>query len=179
MQIYQPLNQSLQNAHALMKISEVHGLLCGLLCTSQNISEKQWLDHLFDENDGENLLIQNCQKQLFLLKEYTASQLSSDEYPFNLLLPEDDSSLIERTQALAEWCQGFLLGLGLTLINQLKLTAELEEFIKDMISISHLAPPEQESEEDETAYAELIEYIRVGILMLYQELMTMESSLHE
>jgi len=173
MQIYQPLNQSLQDAHALMGVAEVHGLFCGLSCTARNITAEQWLCYLFHENQ-ENELRQDCQKQLFYLKEYTVTQLKSEDYQFDLLVPQDDSSLVERVQALAEWCQGFLLGFGLTQMNQQKLTEELKEFIKDVIAISHIAPLGYAGEADEVAYIELIEYIRVGILTLYQELTTIE-----
>jgi hypothetical protein len=176
MKIYQPLNQALQEAHALMGVAEVHGLFCGLSCTARNITAEQWLCYLFHENHErhENELRPDCQKQLFCLKEYTVTQLNSEDYQFDLLVPQDDSSLIERVQALTEWCQGFLLGFGLTQMNQQKLTEELKEFIKDVIAISHIAPLEQASEADEVAYMELIEYVRVGILTLYQELTTIE-----
>ncbi len=167
---YQPLQQSLQESTASMGIAEVHGVLCGVLCTPEHIPEDRWLELIFSENNDESLLIADCRKQPILLKEYTVTQLNSSDCRFNLLVPTDEQPLVERTQALAEWCQGFLLGLGLTpTIQQRELTNTLKEFMRDVILISHLDPPEQDTETDEKAYAELVEYLRMGILTFYQE----------
>ena len=42
----------------------------------------------------------------------TSGALEGSEMEFELLLPEDEAPLDTRTVALAQWCQGFLYGLG-------------------------------------------------------------------
>ncbi len=167
-EIYEPLNQSLQHVGALMDAAETHGILCGLLCSSQHFS----LDILFGQVLGETAtqdgLASECQQQLLLVKNYTVEQLTSFNCEFTPLLPSDDILLSERTQALGGWCEGFLLGLGLANVETDLLPDETKEFIQDIISISRIAPAEDTEEEED--YMQLVEYIRIGIITLYEEL---------
>ena len=48
--------------------------------------------------------------QLYLA---TRNQLSDDGLEFTPFLPEDSAALAERAQALVEWCEGLLYGLGM------------------------------------------------------------------
>ena len=49
---------------------------------------------------------------LLRLFEQTRDLLGSDEFEFDLFLPEDEALLGERLEALSSWCQGFLFGVG-------------------------------------------------------------------
>src|SRR2546430_3051332 len=51
---------------------------------------------------------------------------------FELLLPEDGQSIDTRTAALAQWCQGFLYGLGAGAIpDASELPGEVGEIVRD------------------------------------------------
>ncbi|MDH5515826.1 MAG: YecA family protein, partial [Gammaproteobacteria bacterium] len=53
----------------------------------------------------------------------------------------------------------------------------VEEVMKDFYDISHAGFVTQApNEEDETAYVEIVEYLRMSVLLLYQELQAVPAS---
>lgn len=165
-EIYEPLDKSLQNVGALMNAAEAHGILTSFLCVAQ--SNDKWLQHILG-NATMDGLASKCQQQLILIRNYTSEQLSSFNCEFTLLLPNDDISISERIQTLAGWCEGFLFGLGLADINTELLPVDIKEFINDLISISHIAPIDENSNSNENNYSQLVEYIKVGVMTIYEE----------
>ncbi|RKZ39509.1 MAG: hypothetical protein DRQ49_10490 [Gammaproteobacteria bacterium] len=168
-EIYELLNKSLEHVGALMSAAETHGILCGLLCTSQPFSSDIWLKHVLGETAVNDGLASQCQQQLVLVKNYTLEQLNSFNCEFMPLLPADEISLSERTQALGGWCEGLLFGLGLMGIETETLKEDTRGFVNDVISISQIAPASDEEELEED-YMQVVEYIKVGVINLYEEL---------
>jgi uncharacterized protein YgfB (UPF0149 family) len=78
---------------------------------------------------------------------------------------------------LAQWCNGFLAALGSGLEGRLEtLSAEAGEALADLAEIARaqtegeLADETADVEEEELAFAEIVEYIRVVVLMLREDL---------
>jgi hypothetical protein len=102
-------------------------------------------------------------------------QLVERQSEFTLYLPDDQSGVNERANALAQWCDGFLHGIVTG-----KDPKKLKEFlgkepssiiIKDMLEITRASVDEKaEVEENEQAYIEIMEYIRVSAQLIYEEL---------
>lgn len=152
--------------------AEVHGALCGMLAV-RPVAREMWLrqalggDGLPCERPPEGEL-NELLEQLYVA---TVAQLSEPEFGLPLLLPDDDQGLDERTSALAKWCEGFLLGLGLVGVEHERLgDGELREFVQDVSEISRVTLDNGHSEEQEEAYSELVEYIRMGVLLASTEL---------
>ncbi len=164
-EIYQILNKSLTLVGALMSAAEAHGILCGLLCSSDFDNDK-WLKHVLGETSVQDGLASECEQQLLLLKNYTLEQLNSPNFEFMPLVPDEDESMPERIQALGAWCEGFLFGLGLAGVETL--TGNEKEFINDLVSISRISSAE-DSDENEENYMQIIEYIKIGVIGLYEE----------
>ncbi len=92
---------------------------------------------------------------------------------FAPLLPTDDAPIGDRTLALGEWCQGFLYGLGsgVAVPEASGLPGDAAEVLRDMTEITHVdVDPEDDLESNESAYAELVEFVRVGVQLLYDQL---------
>jgi len=89
---------------------------------------------------------------------------------FTLLLPDDEEPIAERTGALADWARGFAVALlrGDELTVE-SLEGDAAEVVQDLMKISE-ARPGEDSEEDERALAELEEYMRVGVQLVFEEL---------
>jgi uncharacterized protein YgfB (UPF0149 family) len=107
------------------------------------------------------------------LHEATQGQLNDPTCDFHLLLPGDDEAIALRVQALGDWCQGFLTGLALGGIKDLQaLPDNVREIANDLLEIAraHSSYDLEEQEEDEQAYAELTEYVRVGVMLINEEL---------
>src|SRR6266480_5553812 len=102
---------------------------------------------------------------LHALYAATADALLQPDMEFELLLPEDGQSIDARTAALAEWCQGFLYGLGAGAIPDAGgLPGEVGEIVRDFAEIARADVDARQAEEsNESAYAELVEFVRVGV----------------
>ncbi|MEK7990924.1 MAG: UPF0149 family protein [Thiotrichaceae bacterium] len=171
MDIYTALNQALLDVGAAMDVSETHGLLTGLACfLDDNDKITQFLSQqvLGDEAVSDQLAEQSFE-QLSALTEKTLADLNNPDYPFQPLLPDHDKPLSERVQAIGGWSEGFLYGVGLALANQ-EIAEETQELLNDFAKIARIAvvEDEQATEKDEKDYAELVEYIRIGVLSLYE-----------
>jgi len=148
---------------------EVHGLLCGLLCADSGLNNSTWLAHLQQLYQHDLNTISDSLQELFTTTRF---QLNDEEFGFELLLPDDDNDLTVRATALADWCQGLLSGLGLGGLQQsMVLIEEVQEFLHDVNDIAQVGFDAVDAdEEDEQAYNEIIEYLRIGVLMLNQTL---------
>jgi uncharacterized protein YgfB (UPF0149 family) len=98
--------------------------------------------------------------------------LVGNDADFAPLLPDDDTPLRERADALSLWCQGFLYGLGSgTTPDPGKVSSEAGEIIRDLTEITHVGvEADEENEENEAAFAEVVEFVRVGVQLLFVEL---------
>jgi uncharacterized protein YgfB (UPF0149 family) len=100
------------------------------------------------------------------------STLAGSDADFEPLLPDDESPLTLRADALSQWCQGFLYGLGSgTTPDPENVSIEAGEIIRDFTEITHVGvDANEENEENEVAYAEVVEFVRVGVQLLFAEL---------
>lgn len=150
--------------------SEVHGILCGMLCVSE-VEGNAWLRQIIDELPDGHRLTQDTRDSLLDVYERTVVELADEDFGFFPLLPSDNAPLSERTESLGRWCQGLVFGLGLGGVDERRMSAEIKEFMNDIIAISHVGlDTDRVSEEDERAYAEVVEYIRVGVMLIYRTL---------
>ncbi|NBU24448.1 MAG: M24 family metallopeptidase, partial [Gammaproteobacteria bacterium] len=86
----------------------------------------------------------------------TREALAAGQLQFEPLLPDDDAPLAERAQALGEFCQGFLYGLGTSALpDPESLPEQVAEIVRDLGAITRVGTDPEESEEDnEQAYAD-------------------------
>jgi hypothetical protein len=154
------------------ELAECHGLLCGLVCRESSRTAGEFLEQL-----GTMQLVvrpgQALHDALEQVWRSTVDQLEDEDLGFRLWLPDDEESLEQRTAALAHWCSGFLAGLGSG--GELDvLSAEASEAIADLqeIARAELAPADEgegTGEDDEAAYTEIVEYVRVVTLMMRED----------
>jgi uncharacterized protein YgfB (UPF0149 family) len=146
--------------------AELHGLLLGRSCAGSGFDSGDWL------NDAAELLESvpedNVRQALIGLQEMVKGELTSDDMTVVLLLPSDDEPLGERAIALGQWCQGFLTGFGLTTGDR-ALSSEAMEVLQDLAAIAQVQDALEESEDGESDYMEVMEYLRVAPLLLFTE----------
>ena len=147
--------------------AELHGLLLGRSCAGAGFDVEGWLAdaaHLLEVDPADNV-----RNALIGLQEMVKGELTGEEVTVVLLLPTDDAPLTERAIALGEWCKGFLYGFGLNSAG-LSLSVEAKEVLGDLDAISQVQDALEESEDGETDYMEVMEYLRVAPMLLYTEL---------
>lgn len=169
---FDQVSQALESANADADASEAHGILCGMICATGRADMNIWLQNILGEQDPRDLLVKESQAVLMDLQTATMQQFSQGDYDLELLLRDDEEPLEERIQDLGEWCQGFLFGMTLSGIKDMeKLPQDSKEIMQDILQISKAGYNEDESlEESESAYTEVVEYVRVGALVIFAEL---------
>ncbi len=143
--------------------SELHGSLCGWLAGGGS-DGPDWLARVLLGAVREAAAPGDAFDRL---REASVAQLEDREFGFELLLPESDASLYERSGALFDWCRGFVGGFGLAAGPTPPLSAEGPEALADLVRLSAAAAEEGGDEEDEDALAEIEEYVRVAVLLLH------------
>ena len=168
----------LEDAGSQVVAAEGHGCLCGALCSSPDYSLERWIDELIaiDPDEAQGELEPNA--PLRLLFADTVRALRGDDMAFEPLLPDDDEPLERRATALAQWCQGFLYGFGTGKpIREADLNAQVNEVLRDL---THIAAASVDvgaaGEDEEEAYTEVVEYLRVGVQLIHDELTSLREA---
>lgn len=153
-------------AHA----SEIHGVLAGLVCAGFPFEDQGYLamlNDLFNNGEGLPANVKSTVKQMF---SELWTDILDDVYSFQLMLPDDDDTIVERGHALSVWVQGFNLGFGLQQKNSPVVSPEIKEVLTDFAEIANLSDEMEEDEANEQAYFEISEYVRISALLCFSEL---------
>jgi uncharacterized protein len=166
--------EELAAAKCTVTAAEAHGCLCGALCAIADYSCERWLDELFDAPHADQPQMVQAKTTLAAVYQGTLQALSQDQMEFAPLLPADDVHLAQRAEALAQWCQGFLFGFGaIATAPRPTLPANVDEVLRDLAQLARAhADDSAPTDEDESDYAEIVEYLRVGVQTVYDELRT-------
>ena len=178
------LEELLYRIDATMGAADAHGALCGMLCARGTIELSEWVDHVIGEQEQGSELLHDVVHRLSDLHQSTLEMMNDATGEFKLLLMDDDDPLPERVEALAAWCQGFIYGLAAGGIKEgSELPEDTAELLKDMVEIScaghdvdDAGVEESDDNDDEVAYMEIQEYVRMGVLLIYEELQPLQST---
>jgi len=77
-------------------------------------------------------------------------------------------SLREQSNTLVDWCQGFLVGLGLSSVQTSD--EQVLEMIKDISEISQLEVDLLDNDENAQDFYEIVEFVRMGVLFIQETL---------
>lgn len=150
-----------------VSVSELHGALTGYLSGGGSAGPGAWLGAVQLEADA----APEQQAALRQLYRECRERLDDPELAFEPLLPDDAAALTVRGEALVDWCHGFVSGFGLAGAgaDAAPLSGEAKEILADF---SHIAGTEIEyddAEQDENSLAEVVEFVRVGVLLIAAE----------
>jgi len=165
---YEQIQQVLTQAHSLGYAAEAHGTLTGCLCSTVAYRFEDWMLEILP-GEGPHPGTARILQELF---QSTSLALGEAQMEFTPLLPADEEPIDARAAALGVWCQGFLYGLGTSsLTDASQLPGDIGEVVRDLTEITHVAADSAESiESNEGAYAELVEFVRAGVQLLFDEL---------
>jgi yecA family protein len=167
------IEAALQTLGADINASELHGTLCALLCADDDLQADNWYQTLIPDSSARDLLLAEARQLLEELYRETRQHLNDPNFDYQLLLPSDSNSIDTRTTALSDWCQGFIMGLMMSGYKDFhKLPENSAEVSQDIVEISRAdnSFPSENLDEDEAALEELIEYVRVGVLLINEEM---------
>jgi uncharacterized protein len=148
--------------------AELHGHLVGRLSAGTRLDHTTWLTVASEMVDGRSALSEAAKVMLIQLYDASLAQLAGSGFDLALLLPDDSATIDRRTQALGQWCEGFLSGFGLVERDE-PLNEEIDSVLKDFAAISQVQTDLDESEANEVDFMEVMEYVRMAVLMIFSE----------
>lgn len=152
--------------------AEAHGIVCGHICRRLTGAPVEDLTRLIAGNaempDG---IRRGLRERIAHLAQQVYHDLHTGRPDFELFVPDDDEAgLVQRAEALADWCRGFLLGLLRDPPLDLKtLPADAAEVVRDIGEIAQLDAGDG-GEAEEWSYNEIFEYLRVGVQVIFEAL---------
>lgn len=165
-----PNHSELGSALARLRVgvgaSDLHGSLTGYLCAGGSADAKAWPRALELDAADDDWLDDDIFARLY---RACREQLDDEELGFEPLLPGDAAPLVQRGDALIEWCRGFLGGVGLAGARR-ELSADAREILADFGKIAATRFDYDNDDGDESALVEVLEFVRIGVLVLHAEM---------
>lgn len=176
--VYTDVADCLDRAELDMLAAEIHGIACGLLAGDSSADKIKWVQELIPSLDPQNVLQKDAVREMGRLFDDARSGLQDSEFRFELFLPEDDLQLSTRMEALQDWCQGFVLGMTMAGVKDYsKLPEDSKDLMEDFVNIGTSGEFDYEDEqESEIAFTDVSQYVRVGALLINEELQPMRQS---
>ena len=150
--------------------SELHGVLTGLICAGFPYESHDYLAMITDLFNNGEALPTKVKSIVKLVFSDIWTNILDDSFSFQLMLPDDDDSIVERGHALSVWVQGFNLGFGLHQKDTAIVSEDVKEVLSDFAEIANLSDDMDEDEDNEQAYFEIAEYVRISSLLCFTEL---------
>ena len=175
---YFELETALQKADADYSVTEAQAIACGMLCVNISADKITWIQLIFGEIDMTSSNQEAAIKLSGDLFEFLKHQLQDPNLAFELLLPNEKEALYARVTAMQEWCTGYLLGMSMAGISDhSKLPEDSRELLADFTEIGTSGGFDLGDEDtSEEAFEEIIEYIRIGVLLINEELQPIKQS---
>jgi uncharacterized protein len=163
------LQAALARVNVTIDASEAHGWLTGALCVRDRYGAAEWLEEMAEDSGGAEPV---ADPPLAVMPVETLAALRSDEFGFAPLLPDDEAPLPERVAAIAAWAAGFLYGVGTGASERaIAAAGDVGEFLHDLADIARAElEPGRDDDAGEADFVELVEFVRAGAQLTFDEL---------
>lgn len=166
---YDELAAALRAAGVALSAAEVHGVLTAAVSVPGARAPGRIL--FGDKPPPASAELERLLRHIAALQEDIRARLEGADFEFRLLLPMD-ALLPDQVEALAAWARGYVLGLAAAGIREpSRLRGEIAEFLLDVERIGEAEMDDDETvEQQEREIAEIVEYLRAGVQLVYDEL---------
>jgi len=150
----------------------LHGSIAGVLAAGKRMNQEDWVDWALDQIGPSEEIKEAHVTIIQGLYFKTLNEFEDESLSFNLLLPDEETPMIDRLFALSEWTGSFLGAFGATGVVQevSDMPATLQEILEDL---SEIAQVDAESAEQlgsaEDDYLAVAEHVRISALTVYLE----------
>ncbi|WP_281346830.1 YecA family protein [Thermochromatium tepidum] len=151
--------------------SEAHGLLCGLICGGDPHALESWLGQVAPRPEAGATLAAEGRAALRQCGLAIEREFQGPESLIRLPSPAEDAApLGERALRLYDWIRGFLYAFGLVGRSEADLSEQVREILRDLTTLTRMdLDTLEETEDNEQALAELIEFVRVAAMLIHHE----------
>lgn len=175
---YSELQNILDQVDSVFSPAEVHGILCGLLVVDLSVSQERFTNLVRGEVEQGDVLAAEADSDLLGLLNATRLQLQDPALGLEMVLPADDVDLEERIDTACAWARGVAFGVSaMGIAENTELPGNSAEFLADCrrLGSSEFAV-EDDKEQNEAIYLDLVEYLRMGILLTQEELQPVKAA---
>jgi uncharacterized protein YgfB (UPF0149 family) len=180
---FDAVNDALRCIAATAEPAEIHGEYCGLACLLGADAGPAWVAQIKAEGN-DPVTTEAATESVRVIEELadrSFAMLNGGDMEFTPLLPGDDEPLEVRAESLGQWCQAFMRGLGsggpAGQSNRLLEEGVIAEVIKDFSEITRASFGQDETEDEaEAAYIEVVEYVRVSVQLIFEEMYGLRES---
>jgi yecA family protein len=179
---FSDIQEMLIKINSINDVAESHGIASGMLVANTAADKLLWIKQIMGDIEEGSLPPADIIEVTGNWFEQIKQQLQDSNLRFELCLPDDDEVLNLRVESLQEWCKGFILGIAMSGVNDF---AELAEDTRELLSDFSRISSEEEFDlenvdEAEIAYADISQYVRIGVLLINEELqpVTSASTIH-
>ena len=168
MSTFDNLSNELNSRSIDLHAAELHGMLVGYACGAGDVPGINRLE-LYENWLGvepPSIIV------TILESAYSAAIDNLDEFAdfeFRMLMPTEDRPIYERVASVALWCSGFLSGLGECGRSIDGLEGDAVDALNDLARIATMTDEVEEGEENEEDLAEIEEFVRVSVLVIFAE----------
>ena len=148
-------------------VSEIHGVLSGQICADSAAFDLGLSIKILEIPEDTKQVIT---KLLKMLAEDILSQLETENYAFELLLPDADEEFSQRLIALSQWCNGFNAGFaGAWVRDDSAMETDTREVLSDFSRIAEVDEEDEEASEsdNEVNFMEIEEYVRMAAITVF------------
>jgi len=174
---YTQIEIALVHADVELSVSEVHGTVVGAIANHLMSGVTPDLLKLVEpQADAKDARFTQLSEALYDVYRETSEQLFQGERGLDLVLPDEDELLELRAEGTATWARGYILGL---LYNDRFSVDELPdsapEIVRDLMQIAEAAAGADSEKEEDWALAELQEYMKVGVQLVFEHIYSVRS----
>lgn len=166
---YLQINEFCRNFLPDLSGAELAGMLHGLVGHGFVPEAGRWPQQMSDFLANGEALGQQAEDELEQIIAFTQKDYQPESFSIELLIPDDDSPIDHRAQALGEWCQGYLTGYGL-IKQEKELDDAAQEALRDMSEIAKIdfSIEDENSEELESAFVTISEHVKMSAQIIFQ-----------
>ena len=170
---YNQLTKALSQVDTDTDAAECHGMLCGMLSAHEKFDPTQWLSFVAGRDELAPFGPEGSGHLVWDMLKDTKGALASGEFDLRLVLPSEEESSAIRARALVNWCRGYLSAFGTGGAKGFqKLDEDGKEFVADLTKIAQMNTEIETTEENDSMLMELAEFLKVGVLLVYETLIT-------
>ncbi|ODP98757.1 MULTISPECIES: UPF0149 family protein [Salinivibrio] len=152
--------------------AEMHGLIAGMLSGGMALEDGGWLTMLYDyTNQGMGW---PTEAKTLAMQSYhqLKTQLTGDDLDLDIYVPDDEQvGVVARAEALVEWINAFLAGVGLIGKQGRQLSNDVTEALSDLKAIAQLGIDEDGDMQEQAELLEQVcEHVRVCCMVVHAEL---------
>ncbi len=150
----------------------LHGSIAGVLSAGKRMNQETWVDWALDQIAASNDIEDDHVTIIQGLYFKTLTELEDPGLAFNMILPDDQTPMVDRLQSLSEWAGSFLGAFGAsgTVHETSDLPATIQEILEDLSEIAQVdATSGEELSSSELDFMAVVEHVRVSAITVYLE----------